>query len=47
MRLFHDNKNSMNEESNSITVDIKSYETTFITPSISETQEKRRNGPFN
>ena len=41
MRLFHDNKNSMNEENSSTTVDIKSYETTFITPSISETQEKK------
>jgi len=40
-KLFHDNKKLMNEENNSSMADIKSYETTFITPAISETQEKK------
>ena len=38
MRIFHDNKN---DYSNSNTIDVKSYETNFITPSISENQEQK------
>ena len=35
MKLFHENRNDSN------TLDIKSYETNFITPSISENQEQK------
>lgn len=41
MRLFNENKTSKLNKNESNTMDIKSYETNFITPSTSEIQEQK------